>query len=81
MAEFEDNFRAGKLSSLCPLCSGHSDSQFMILQCPIIGTELKKVKGINLTESIDDVFTSDVSRNTVNILKVAKSVRSSIVNR
>ena len=81
MAKFEDNFKAGRLTTLCPLCSAHSDSQFMILQCPIIYAELQKNMGITLIESIEDIFTSNISRNTVNILKATKEIRSCKVNQ
>ena len=75
MAQFEENFRAGRTETVCPLCLSHSDSQFLILSCPIIRKELLKNKEVEV-QSIEDIFYEKVSRNTINILKLATAMRS-----
>ena len=75
MAQFEENFRAGRTETLCPLCLSHSDSQFLILQCPIIRKELMRNKEIEV-ESNDDIFHEKVSKNTITILKLATEMRT-----
>ena len=75
MAQFEENFRAGRTETLCPLCLSHSDSQFLITKCPIIRKELMRTKEIEV-ESIEDIFHEKVSKNTITLLKVATEMRS-----
>ena len=75
MAQFEENFRAGRTETVCPLCLSHSDSQFLILKCPIIRKEILKSKEVEV-QSIEDIFYEKVSKNTVNILKLATAMRS-----
>ena len=36
MANFGENFRACRPSTLCPFCSSHIDYQFQALKCPIM---------------------------------------------
>ena len=59
MARFSENFKAGNIPSLCPLCSNHSDSQFMIMNCPLIKSELSKNPNICQVEPIEDLFSND----------------------
>ena len=67
MAPFGENFRSGNLSTICPLCSTHIDSQENSLYCPTLRRELV-IKGNypdifsenipeELTKTIFDIYT------------------------
>ena len=40
MADYGENFRAGKSEVICPLCKSHKDSQALGFVCPIIKSEM-----------------------------------------
>ena len=73
MSKFEENFKAGKIMTTCPVCSLHSDSQFNLFQCPIIR---EKVCG---TTNVDDIYSHDVNVQTAKLLKQAMEVREELV--
>ena len=54
MAPFGENFRSGKLSTICPLCSAHVDSQENSLDCPTLRREVR-IKG-----SYSDIFSENI---------------------
>ena len=64
MADFGDNFKAGRTFTICPLCKLHFDSQLLCLQCPAI----KKVLGVDANLNIDDVYSDYVSVKSARIL-------------
>ena len=64
MADFGDNFKAGRTFTICPLCKLHFDSQLLCLQCPAI----KKVLGVDANLNIDDVYSDEVSVKSARIL-------------
>ena len=45
MAEFGENFRAGRHTVMCPICDSHLDSQD--LGCPRIQTKVKIIENIS----------------------------------
>ena len=55
MAPFAENFRAGKISSPCPLCLSHLDSQEESFNCAV----LKKV--LDIRGKYSDIFKSKFS--------------------
>ena len=54
MAPFGENFRSGNLSTICPLCSAHVDSQENSLDCPTLRREVR-IKG-----SYSDIFSENI---------------------
>ena len=50
MADFGENFRAGREKVLCPLCTLHLDSQDMGPACPIIRRD------INMSGNFSDLY-------------------------
>ena len=78
MACYEENFRAGaeKFMSKCCLCSSHPDSQFVLEQCPILKQKLEDSMTINHLKQINDVYSKNISKNSVNILKLVEEVRT-----
>ena len=72
MVPFGENFRAGRESVTCPLCSTHVDSQVMSFMCPAIR------KNINIDCDIQDVYTDTMNKKTAstvsNILKLRREI-------
>ena len=80
MLNFGDNFRAGKDKIDCPLCSQHSDSQFELLNCPVIKKEFEK-RGDSIPDvNLNELFTENIGENTVNALKTATEFRQNLLN-
>ena len=77
MADFGENFRAGRLFIMCPLCNNHLDSQSFLLQCPELLGELQSKFGPKYSRSIDEVFSNDIGLDTINLIKYALDLRNS----
>ena len=69
MANYGDNYRAGREVVICPLCNMHIDSQFLCQHCPIIKNQ------IDSRLQIDDLYTETISSETVRILTRIESIR------
>ena len=76
MAKYAENFRGGKSVTVCPLCSNHIDSQFLILECPTILHLIEENSNIEKVESLNDLFSDSISYNTLQILKMVSEVRA-----
>ena len=73
MANFGENYRGGALSTTCPLCYLHLDSQEMSYQCPIIRNMID-VKG-----NIRDIYEEDIENETIQtILRIANYRKKSL---
>ena len=62
MAPFGENFRSGNLSTICPLCSAHVDSQENSLACSTLRRELR-VKG-----NYHDIFSENIPEDLINTI-------------
>ena len=77
MLLFGENFRAGRDTVLCPLCLKHSDSQFEILNCTVIREDLEK-QGVDISNvNLEDIYSENISDNSVKVLKTAMETRNS----
>ena len=76
MANYGQNFRAGRLITYCPLCSSHPDSQFELLNCPIIIEKVRNDKRVDHSKLIIDIYSDEISSNTVKFLKSVQEARS-----
>ena len=79
MAEFGENFKAGRSNILCPLCELHPDGQHLILQCAYIQNEFASI-GKLFMQPIDEVFTENISKELVTALKLATDIRNKKLN-
>ena len=79
MAQFGENYKAGRDEIVCPLCRSHKDSQSMMFECPIVKKELIDRNITNDLNLLDDVYHEDISRNTIDILKIVTELRSNVV--
>ena len=70
-----ENFRAGSDQVICPLCKKHPDSQFYLLQCPELTTELTIKFGENYSTNIEEVFNDNISRHFIDVVTYALEVR------
>ena len=59
MAPFGENFRSGNLSTICPLCSAHVDSQENSLDCSTMRREL------NIRGSYNDIFSENILEDLI----------------
>ena len=59
MAPFADNFKAGKVSSMCPLCFSHIDSQEGSFTCVTLN------KLVNIRGKYSDIFENQVPEEVV----------------
>ena len=75
MLNFSGNFKAGRETVVCPLCNLHSDSQSLMLECPIIREELKKQFGDIRNIQMNNFFKSNIDEYHVQVLKCAMEVR------
>ena len=64
--------------SKCCLCYSHPDCQFVLEQCPILKQKLEENMTINHLKKINDVYSQNISKNTVNILKLVEEVRTAV---
>ena len=62
MAPFADNFKGGKLSSMCPLCFSHIDSQEESFTCVTLN-KLVEIRG-----KYSDIFANQVPEEVVKSL-------------
>ena len=74
MADFGENYRGGRKFTICPLCHLHFDSQFLLLQCPIVRKEIGKYR------NLDDVYGDNISIESVKMLSKAVSVRNQLLS-
>ena len=75
MTNCGDNFRAGRENVLCPLCKEHIDSQFYLLKCPELTTELNNKFGTTYPYEVNEVFNENINKTLINMLKYALEVR------
>ena len=80
MACYEENFRAGgdKFASRCLLCKAHPDWQFFFVKCSLFMKKLENTLEINHLQQVDDVYSKQICRNSVNILKLAEETRTAL---
>ena len=71
MAEFGENFRAGRHTVICPFCFSQLDSQDLGAMCPIIQTKMK------IIEDISDVYSEHISQGTIETLEKLSEYRKS----
>ena len=62
MAPFGENFRAGRINSLCPLCLSHLDSQEESFNCRAL-KNLLKIRG-----RYSDIFTNNFSEDLISTI-------------
>ena len=70
MADFGENFRAGREKVLYILCNLHLDSQDMCPACPVLR------KYLNRTGNYSDLYSNNVSVETVADIEKAMEYRS-----
>ena len=63
MAEYGENFRAGRDTILCPLCKLHPDSQEMGFRCPDIASNVE-VRG-----NINDIYSDNTALETIETIE------------
>ena len=63
MAPFGENFKAGKFSSVCPLCSAHIDSQEESFTCSALN------KMLQIRGKYSDIFTNKISEELTQTLE------------
>ena len=68
MEQFGENYRGGGGPIICPLCKIHLDNQPMSAHCPVIKDKIDDIK-------IDDLFQSNVSQKTANIITKINEIR------
>ena len=73
MAPLGENFRGGKESICCPLCSTHLDNQEMFFKCP----EVKKK--INAECGMEKIYIENVGVETANIVSRMLKAREEMV--
>ena len=56
MSKFNENFKSGKIQTDCPICQKHTDSQALLLQCPVIKKELEIKFGPSHQQSIENIY-------------------------
>ena len=78
MADYNENYKSRNLGLPCPLCSDHIDSQFGATECPVIKQKLANDPNIDTNRTIDDIFTSEISKNSIRILKSIEEVRKDV---
>ena len=62
MSPFGENFRSGNLSTICPLCLSHVDSQEESMNCPTLRRELR------INGDYKDLFSKDIPSDLVQTL-------------
>ena len=75
MSKFNENFRSGKTETACPICLKHSDSQALLLECPIIKKELEIRFGPSHLQTIENIYKENIDEITVKTVKYAMDVR------
>ena len=63
MAEFGENFRAGRAQVMCPLCNLHLDSQILGYKCPVVTTTIR-VEG-----NYNEIYEENTTRETIETLE------------
>ena len=74
MAKFGNNFKSGKILTICPLCKLHFDDQSLCLKCPKIR------KQIECDIDISDLFTENISSKTAKVLSEVVNIRAKLKN-
>ena len=75
MANFGENFRAGRTSVICPLCNQHKDSQSYIFECSEVKNILKNKFG-EIKSTVEDINNETVCKTSAKILKAAMDIRA-----
>ena len=80
MASFKENFRSGAEKSLtkCCLCNFHPDCQFVIEECLVLKQRLEDTMTINHLKQINDVYSHNISKNSVDVLKLVEEMRAAV---
>ena len=63
MAEYGENFRAGRAQVMCPLCNLHLDSQILGYKCPVVTTTIR-VEG-----NYNEIYEENTTRETIETLE------------
>ena len=69
MAEFGENFRAGRHTVMCPFCDLHLDSQDLGAKCLIMKTHMK------IIGNISDVYSEHISNGTIETIEKISEYR------
>ena len=70
MAEFGENFRAGREKVMCPLCTLHLDNQNFGPACPVLRRDL------DMTGNYSDMYNNNVSVETVAYMEKVMEYRT-----
>ena len=73
MAEYGENYRAGRTQVMCPLCKLHLDNQEMSYQCEAIKAE------ITVTGRLENIFEENISVETAQMIMKITEVRKLIL--
>ena len=71
MAEYGENYRAGRTHVMCPLCNLHFDNQEMSYQCEVIRAE------VTVTGRLENIFEENISVETAKMIMKITEVRKS----
>ena len=63
MAEYGENFRAGRIKVMCPFCNLHLDSQDLGYICPIIQAN------IDISGSYTDIYSENITQRTMETIE------------
>ena len=75
MSMFGDNFKEGRISTVCPLCSLHADNQSNIMECPRIRNK------VNIKVNIEEVYATVVNIQTAKVICQAMKVRKNLLEK
>ena len=75
MARFDENYRAGKEETQCPLCENHKDGQRESFHCPAI------TKAIKVEEDYEDIFKAKVSKKMIKTLTKISEIRETNLHK
>ena len=73
MINVGNNYKAGRSSVICPLCSLHFDNQDDLLLCPAIRSKIKT------TVNLNDIYESSISMKSAKLLKEVMNLRENLL--
>ena len=75
MAEYRENYRAGRPHVMCPLCKLQLDNQEMSYQCEAIKAE------VTVTGRLENIFEENISVETAQMITKITEVRKLILEK
>ena len=66
MCQFGENFKAGQITTICPVCSNHEDSQEKSFECVKL-KEIINVRGNYYQEIFGKQFPSELIKTLCNV--------------